>query len=254
MQHRHHARLVALAGDGERVAVAGRGNVARASGRAPRRCAGRSRRAAPARRRRARKSRARAPRRRAGRRRQSAWRRRTASGFGSVLPIFGARTAASAPTLPLPSRSRKRAKERRPASARISERPPMPSARRSAMKARTSAARVAAKPGSVTRCRRDARPGKQGTGARRAHRPRAFSATCAVRRARCVSQRAISAPRHRRDRVDGELRLGYRPLLSFGHGRGDFMPYIAPLPSPFVKAAVRALSATQSDPHGHAAV
>ena len=34
----------------------------------------------------------------------------TASGRGSVLPIFGARTAASAPTLPLPLRSRKRAK------------------------------------------------------------------------------------------------------------------------------------------------
>ena len=51
-----------------------------------------------------------------------------ASGFGSVLASFGARTAASAPTLPLPLRSRKRANERVPASMRISERLLMPSA------------------------------------------------------------------------------------------------------------------------------
>ena len=62
-----------------------------------------------------------------------------AIGFGSVLASFGARTAASAPTLPLPVRSRKRANERTPASVRISERLPMPSPRRAAMKARTSA-------------------------------------------------------------------------------------------------------------------
>ena len=62
----------------------------------------------------------------------------TASGFGSVRGTFGARTAASAPTLPLPLRSRKRANERTPASVRISERPLMPAARRAAMKARTS--------------------------------------------------------------------------------------------------------------------
>ena len=62
-----------------------------------------------------------------------------ASGRGRVLPIFGARTAASAPTLPLPLLSRKRAKARRPASARISERLPISSARRAAKKARTSA-------------------------------------------------------------------------------------------------------------------
>ena len=61
-----------------------------------------------------------------------------ASGFGRVLLTFGARTAASAATLPLPLRSRKRAKERAPASTRMSERPPMPAARRAAMKARTS--------------------------------------------------------------------------------------------------------------------
>jgi hypothetical protein len=61
-----------------------------------------------------------------------------ASGFGKVLPIFGARTAASAATLPLPLRSRKRAKERAPAKPRMSERPPIPAARRAAMKARTS--------------------------------------------------------------------------------------------------------------------
>ena len=39
------------------------------------------------------------------------------SGFGRVLAIFGARTAPSAPTLPLPLRSMKRANERTPASA-----------------------------------------------------------------------------------------------------------------------------------------
>ncbi len=61
------------------------------------------------------------------------------SGLGSDREIFGARTAASAPTLPRPLRSRKRAKERAPASPRISERLPTPAARRAAMKARTSA-------------------------------------------------------------------------------------------------------------------
>ena len=50
------------------------------------------------------------------------------SGFGKVFGIFGARTADSAPTLPLPLRSRKRANERAPASERISEREPIPSA------------------------------------------------------------------------------------------------------------------------------
>ena len=66
-------------------------------------------------------------------------------GFGRLLPIFGARIADSAPTLPLPSRSRKRPNERKPASARISERLPMSSARRIAMKALTSLASSAAK-------------------------------------------------------------------------------------------------------------
>ena len=78
-------------------------------------------------------------RRRADRDRPCAWPAATGSGRGRVLPIFGARTAASAPTLPLPLRSRKRANARVPASARISERLPMPSARRAARKARTSA-------------------------------------------------------------------------------------------------------------------
>ena len=68
----------------------------------------------------------------------AAWPTAMASGFGSVFGTFGARTAASAPTLPLPLRSRNRANERTPASARISERLPMPSPRRAAMKARTS--------------------------------------------------------------------------------------------------------------------
>ena len=112
-----------------------------AAARAPRKCAGPSRRAAPARRRRGRGSTARVPRRRADRCRRSRLAAEMASGFGSVLATFGARTAASAPTWPLPLRSRKRANERTPASARISERPPMPSARRAAMKARTSARR-----------------------------------------------------------------------------------------------------------------
>ena len=49
---------------------------------------------------------------------------RNVSGFGSVFATFGARTAESAATLPLPLRSRKRANERAPASARISERAP----------------------------------------------------------------------------------------------------------------------------------
>jgi hypothetical protein len=68
-----------------------------------------------------------------------------ASAFGSVLPIFGARTAESAPTLPLPLRSRKRANERVPAITRISERLLSPSLRRAAMKARTSAGESLAK-------------------------------------------------------------------------------------------------------------
>src|SRR5580693_4828329 len=55
-----------------------------------------------------------------------------ANGRGRVLPIFGARTAASAPSLPLPLRSRKRPKARMPASARMSERLPILPARRAA--------------------------------------------------------------------------------------------------------------------------
>jgi integrase/recombinase XerC len=65
--------------------------------------------------------------------------------------FLGARTAASAPTLPLPSRSRKRANERRPASDLIRDRPPIPSPRRDAMKARTSAGSSLASLASVTR-------------------------------------------------------------------------------------------------------
>src|ERR1700744_4368845 len=61
------------------------------------------------------------------------------SGRGSVLPIFGARTAASAPTLPLPVFSRNRPKARKPASDRISERLPTSSAPPGARKARPSA-------------------------------------------------------------------------------------------------------------------
>jgi hypothetical protein len=46
----------------------------------------------------------------------------TANGFGNDLGTFGARTAASAATLPLPLRSRNRANERTPARFLISER------------------------------------------------------------------------------------------------------------------------------------
>ena len=74
---------------------------------------------------------------------------RRSSGFGKVFGIFGARTADSAPTLPLPLRSRKRANERAPASERISEREPIPSPRRDAMKARTSRGSIAASAFSV---------------------------------------------------------------------------------------------------------
>ena len=64
----------------------------------------------------------------------------TASGFGKVLRQFRrAHGGQAPPTLPLPLRSRKRANERAPASPRISERLPVPSPRRAAMKARTSA-------------------------------------------------------------------------------------------------------------------
>jgi hypothetical protein len=72
-------------------------------------------------------------------------------GFGKLLPTLGARIADSAPTLPLPSRSRKRPNERKPASARISERPPISPARRIAMKALISLASRAANRASVTR-------------------------------------------------------------------------------------------------------
>ena len=87
------------------------------------------------------------------RHRSDAWPRAIWIGFGRLLPILGARIADSAPTLPLPSRSRKRPNERNPASARISERPPISSARRIAMKARTSLASSAAK-----RCKRHRAP------------------------------------------------------------------------------------------------
>ena len=75
----------------------------------------------------------------------------TASGLGKVRATFGARTAASAPTLPLPLRSRKRANDRTPANVRMSERLAMPSARRAAMNARTSAGESFARRPNVTR-------------------------------------------------------------------------------------------------------
>ena len=120
------------------VALAGRRHGAARQARAPRKSASPSRRAAPARRHRARESRARGPRRPGCRRPPPACAAAMCSGFGRVFATFGARTAASAPTLPLPLRSRNRANERTPARARISDRLPAPSARRAAMKARTS--------------------------------------------------------------------------------------------------------------------
>src|SRR5262249_60339591 len=62
-----------------------------------------------------------------------------AMGFGNVFGALVARTAVSAATLPFPLHSRKRANERIPAIARISERLPAPSLLLAAMKARTSA-------------------------------------------------------------------------------------------------------------------
>src|SRR5947207_698825 len=79
----------------------------------------------------------------------------TGSGRGRVLAIFGPRTAASAPSLPVPLRSRKRPKARMPASARISERLLMALARRAARKARTSAGVSAA------RSRKDGAPPRE---------------------------------------------------------------------------------------------
>ena len=58
------------------------------------------------------------------------------------MPIFGPRTAARAPSRPLPLRSRKRPKARMPASARISDRLPILSARRRAVREAQMAARI----------------------------------------------------------------------------------------------------------------
>ena len=111
-------------------------------------------------------------------------------GFGRLLPTLGARIADSAPTLPLPSRSRKRPNERKPASARISERPPISSPRRIAMKALTSVASSAANRASVT-ARPSARRGRRGIAGGRGHRlPSVFGDSRRSAR-RCDSQRVI---------------------------------------------------------------
>ena len=197
-QHRHHARLVALAGDGD--------------ARRPCRVRGTSLRLKPERLGNA-QARAVEQRQHGGVARENpglallagaqvgvgdALRaRRPASGFGRVFAIFGARTAASAPTLPLPLRSRKRANERAPASMRISERPPMPSARRAAMKARTSLRRaVAPEPLERDARRRDARRGKSRNWRDVARdRPRPSWATSAARPRDSASQLAELRPR-----------------------------------------------------------
>ena len=140
-------------------------------------------------------------------------------GFGRLLPTLGARIAESAPTLPLPSRSRKRPNERNPASARISERPPISSARRIAMKALTSLASSAAN-APASPARPSARRETPGTGGGRGHRPPASSATAAARRADATASASSAARcRRRRSRVRSaeslELTLdwlGHRPL------------------------------------------
>src|SRR5665213_1673856 len=125
-----------------------------------------------------------------------------ASGFGSVLPTLGARTAASAPTLPFPLRSRKRANERAPASTRMSERVLRPSPRRAAMKARTSAGV------SLANCLRVGAPPRW-----RARKPRNWRAS----RPYAPSQRAISA-------------------VTSGLAASSLMTArVASLPSPFLK-------------------
>ena len=103
------------------------------------------------------------------------------SGFGRVFGTFGARTAASAPTLPLPFRLQK-TRERTHPGQRPHQRPAaMPSARRAAMKARTSC-------GASLRQFAQRRPAAQmvgqetpGIGGRRVRRPRQSCPTSAAR-------------------------------------------------------------------------
>ena len=122
-----------------------------------------------------------------------AWRPRSASGFGSVLAIFGARTAASAPTLPLPLRSRKRAND---AHARQHAHQRAAADAVGAPRRHEGAHVLRRQRGKLRerrRGRRDARPGSPGTAARRARRPpRVFGD---IRRSapRWRSQRTISA-------------------------------------------------------------
>ena len=99
----------------------------------------------------------------------------------------------------------------------------MPSARRAAMKARTSCGVELGELASATACRRDARPGRRGTGGRRAHRPRPSWATCAARRR---DGRASAPPRPRRRRrrtATAGLRLRGRPSTRH-HATGFLHP------------------------------
>ena len=148
--------------------------------------------------------------------------RRSASGFGKVRGSLGVRTAVSAPTLPLPLRSRKRANERAPASPRISERLPAPSPRRAAMKARTSAGVSLAKLLERWRAAQMLGEKVEELADVAAHRLPASWATCAARR------RESSASGRFRRSTSGAGRRGLR------HG-GRQREHA--LPSPFLKRA-----------------
>ena len=149
MQHRHHAGLVALAGDDEHVALAGQRHVATFQ---PERFGDAQARAVQ-------------QRHHGGVARPDPGIAVLAGAFVGIGKTFGGghldRFRQALADLRRADRRRcadlalafpfeKRPNERRPASARISERPPMSSARRIAMKALTSLASSAANPFSVT--------------------------------------------------------------------------------------------------------
>ncbi len=139
--------------DGQRIGAVDR-RVAPFADRAPQKCAGPRRRAATARRRRARRSRARG--RLLTRRSVSVTATADAaeSGRGRFFSILGVRIAAKAEAVPCPSRSRWRAKERRDASWRMSDRLCTACMRRADRNARMSSglrARIASTPGGSPR-------------------------------------------------------------------------------------------------------
>src|SRR5437763_10576871 len=151
----------------------------------------------------------------------------TASGLGSVFAIFGVRTAASAPILPLSLRSRKRAKERTPASMRMSERLLTPSARRAAMKARTSSGFRRDSAGSVARLPKCRQRKTRNWRTSRAYASTVFADT---RRSaeRCASQHASSRA------TSPAAKVGSGAVVAL-----DMAEFIAPLPSLFIKRSSR---------------